>query len=119
MTRYLKKRPAEFIASPFYQGFSGVSGKLALESPDTVKKIVEAFKKADEFIRTNENESRRILANRTNLQEEQAIKVPVSPFVLVKGMDENQKEAAQKLSDFFFDKKILESRIIVESMWEK
>jgi NitT/TauT family transport system substrate-binding protein len=118
VSEYLRKRPAEFLANPLYMGFSGVSGKFAREKPETVEKIVRAFKKADDFIKANDAEGRRILANRTNLPQEAAAIVPLSPFVLVREMNETQEQEAQAFADFFAETGIiLGKKILARNMW--
>jgi len=91
---------SKYVVNPLY-GFPYVlSSKFVKENPKTARKIRDAMYKAADFIKTNENESRQIMAKWVGTKPEIANKVKLWDQVKVEDVD---KVAMQKLADIFYE----------------
>ena len=98
----------KYVVNPFY-GFPYVlSTKFVKENPKTARKVRDAMYKAADFIKTNEKESRQIMAKWVGTKPEIADKVNLWAQVKVEDVD---KVALQKLADIFYEGSVTKKRI--------
>jgi NitT/TauT family transport system substrate-binding protein len=96
----LEENPiCKYVVNPLY-GFPYVlSTKFIKENPKTARKVRDAMYKAADFIKSNEKESRQIMAKWVGTKPEIADKVNLWAQVKVEDVD---KTALQKLADIFY-----------------
>jgi len=98
----------KYVVNPFY-GFPYVlSTKFVKENPKTARKVRDAMYKAADFIKTNEKESRQIMAKWVGTKPVIADKVNLWAQVKVEDVD---KVALQKLADIFYEGSVTKKRI--------
>ena len=104
----------KYVVDPFY-GFPYVlSTKFVKENPKIASKVIDAMYKAADYIKTNEKESRQIMAKWVGTKPEIADKVNL--WAQVKGEDVD-KSAMQKLADIFYKKRITKKKIDTHSLY--
>lgn len=81
---------------PLYLGGSALSVRFITEHPDAAKAYVEAYYKGIDFIKTDEQEARRILSKYMNIPEDIASKMNLYPDDKA---DQIQRDKFQALAD--------------------
>lgn len=104
----------KYVVDPLY-GFPYVlSSKFVKDNPGTARKILDAMYKAADFIKSNEAESRRIMAKWVGTKSEVAQEVNLWAQVKAQDVD---KVALQKLADTFFDAGVTKKKIDTSTLY--
>ncbi|NCB43222.1 MAG: ABC transporter substrate-binding protein [Clostridia bacterium] len=115
IAQVLEENPiGKHVIDPLY-GFPYVlSTKFTMENPKTARKVRDAMYKAADFIKTNEKESRYIMAKWVGTNSEIADKVNL--WAQVKS-EEVDKAALQKLADLFYEGGVTKKRIDTNNLY--
>ncbi|MBV6506574.1 MAG: hypothetical protein ILNGONEN_02155 [Syntrophorhabdaceae bacterium] len=104
----------KYVVNPLY-GFPYVfSSKFVRENPKIAKKFRDAMYKATDFIKTDEAESRQIMAKWVGTKPEIAEKVNLWAQVKAEDVD---KAALQKLADIFYEGGVTKKKINTSQMF--
>lgn len=98
----------KYVVDPLYGFPYVISTKFVKENPKTARRIRDAMYKAAEFIKTNEQEARQIMAKWVGTKPEIAEKVNLWAQVKAEDVD---REALQKLADIFYEGGVTKKRI--------
>jgi NitT/TauT family transport system substrate-binding protein len=109
----LRNPRCEYIISPFPAGAFPFSTNFLREDPDKAKRIYRAIDKAVDFIKTHEDEAKRLVPKYTGLEETIALKTGLYEWWK---MDEIKIEPMQKLADLLFEYKDIPAKIDVSKM---
>ncbi|MEK6321995.1 MAG: ABC transporter substrate-binding protein [Acidobacteriota bacterium] len=104
----------KYVVNPFY-GFPYVlSSSFVRGNPKVARKIRDAMYKAADFIKTNEEESRQIMAKWVGTKPEIAEKVNLWAQVKAEDVD---KASLQKLADIFYEGGVTKKKIDTSSLY--
>jgi ABC-type nitrate/sulfonate/bicarbonate transport system substrate-binding protein len=103
----------KFIANPFWVGAFVVKNDFA-RNDENMRKIVSALDEAIAFIKTNNPDSREILAKRTSIQVDVASKCQLYNWVTKP--TENDVTQIQSLIDLLVAEKLLEKNVAVRPL---
>jgi len=118
VAQVLEENPlGKYVMSPLYAFPYVISSKFVDENPKTAKAFIEAMNEAADFIKSNEAESRQIMAKWGGTKIEIANSVNLWDQTKAENID---KDAMQKLADIFYEngvtkKKIDTSQLIISS----
>lgn len=104
----------KYVVNPLYGFPYVISTEYVKKEPENAKKIIQAMYKASDFIKSNDEESRQIMAKWTGSKPEIAAKVNL--WDQVKAEDVN-KVALQELADIFYKYGIISKRIDTKSLY--
>jgi NitT/TauT family transport system substrate-binding protein len=93
-----------------------ITTKFATEHPQTVIRLQRAMNKAIEFIRNNEDESKRIMAKAIDMPEGTALRLGVNTYWK---LNEVNRDYIQRLADLFLENGALEKRVNTKIMYWK
>jgi NitT/TauT family transport system substrate-binding protein len=100
--------PAEqSIAVPFYPGAATVSADFARKNPETTRKVIEVFKRANAEIMVNPDESKKFLVGYTSLTKDIASKVQITIFKSCNDLDSKDLEEIEKFYSIFYKYKVV------------
>lgn len=109
VAQVLEENPlGKYVMSPLY-GFPYVlSTKFIQENPKATKAVVEAMNEASDFIKSNEAESRQIMAKWGGTKSEIVNSVNLWDQTKAENID---KDAMQKLADIFYENGVTKKKI--------
>lgn len=109
IAQVLEENPlGKYVMSPLY-GFPYVlSAKFVQENPKASKAIIEAMNEASDFIKSNEAESRQIMAKWGGTKTEIVNSVNLWEQTKAENID---KDAMQKLADIFYENGVTKKKI--------
>lgn len=109
----IKNPRGKYIISPFPAGAFPLATKFLHESPGKAKRIYKAIDRAVDFIKTNEDEAKRIVPKYTGLEDTIAQKGGL--YVWWK-MKDTRTEPMQKLADILYENKEISAKVNVGKM---
>ncbi|HEY0097882.1 MAG TPA: ABC transporter substrate-binding protein [Pyrinomonadaceae bacterium] len=115
LARVLIKGPEnEYMFTPMATGGAVVSQRLVQNNPEAAKNLIRAMNDAVDFMRTNDSESRQIIAKDTKLEANVAAKLDLLQLWKI---NETDLSGVQKYLDFLAETKILTKRIAAEDIY--
>ncbi len=103
-----------YIVNPFPGGTYIVSTEFYRKHPKTARKVISALYKGVEFIRKNEEESRKYYEKYTPIKGEVAIQTHIGAWWK---LEEVEKDKVQELADILYENKILKKHAETENYY--
>jgi NitT/TauT family transport system substrate-binding protein len=104
----------DYILNPMATGAGLVSTSFLKDKPETARRFIAAMYEAIDFMRSNEKQTRKIIATETKLDVAVADKMDLIGYWK---FDETNYEIVQKYLDFLLDNGILDKRIDAKSLY--
>ena len=104
----------KYVVNPLYAFPYVLSSKFVKDNPVTARKFRDAMYKAADYIRSNESESRQIMAKWVGTKPEVAEKVNLWAQVKAEDVD---KVALQKVADLFYEASVTQKRIDTSNLY--
>lgn len=99
---------------PLYLGGSSISADFVKNNPDAAKGYIKAYYKGIDFIKSNEGESRKILAKYTGIQESVTSVMNLYPDAKLNDIN---KDKLQSLADILFEDKNITKEVNTRTMY--
>lgn len=114
----LKNPRAKYVSDPFWTGPAAiVTSEYYERNPETVRKLLRAYDRAIDFIRSNTDEAKIIETKYTSLPPDIATKSGF--YFIAKPSEQVDLVKVQELADFYYLQGILSRKIDVRNMYGK
>jgi NitT/TauT family transport system substrate-binding protein len=115
LARVLIKGPEnEYMFTPMATGGGAVSQRLIQNNPEAVRNLIRAMNDAVDFMRTNESESRQIIARDTKLESNVTAKLDLLRFWKI---NETDLKVVQRYLNFLVETKVLTKQVKAEDLY--
>lgn len=102
--------------APWFGGSASVTTAFMRDKPDLAKRYVATYAKCVDWVRRNQDESRKHMDGFTAIEEALVKEVPLSGFTLYNEFTASDIDYFQKFFDVFTERKIFNKRLDVRSL---
>jgi len=102
--------------APWFGGAASLRSAFVKANPDAAKRLVAAYAKGVEYVRTAKNEANQYLKGYTAIEGDLISEVPVSGYRMYNEMSSADWAMMQKLFDLFYEKKVVPQKLHAERM---
>ena len=105
--------------APWFGGSASLTSAFIKKHPEEAKKYIAAYAKGVNFVRTKGAEARQYLKGYTAIEGPLTSEVPLAAYTLFNEFTPSDIGHFQKFFDLFFEQKVFEKRLMVDSMLYK